>query len=156
MSIEGVRPAQSVEEQSAAHGPELWARDPDRCCALRKLEPLRAALGGADAWVTAIRRDQTPERAHAPVIEWNQRYGLLKVNPLVGWTTGDVWSFLRANAIPYNPLHDDGYPSIGCQPCTSRVADGEDPRAGRWRGHEKRECGLHLPPQTLQEQGDRA
>lgn len=153
--IEGVQPAQSVDEQAAAHGPALWSRDPDRCCALRKVEPLNRALDGADAWITGIRRDQTPARAGAPVVEWNQKHGLLKVNPLARWTSRDVWRFLTANGVPYNPLHDDGYPSIGCWPCTTRVALGEHPRAGRWRGHEKHECGLHLPLVTLHEEGER-
>ncbi len=155
IAIEAVRPRQTVDAQAAVHGAALWSRDPDRCCGLRKVEPLGRALEGADAWITAIRRDQTAERATAPVVEWSRKHDLLKVNPLVRWTSGDVWRFLRANAIPYNPLHDDGYPSIGCWPCTTRVAEGEDPRAGRWRGHEKRECGLHLPPVTLHEQGER-
>jgi phosphoadenylyl-sulfate reductase (thioredoxin) len=155
INIEGVRPPQSVDEQAATEGAALWMRDPDRCCALRKVDPLRQALQGADVWISAIRRDQTPERADAPVVQWDQRHGLLKVNPLVRWSSRHVWQFLHANGIPYNPLHDDGYPSIGCQPCTSRVAEGEDPRAGRWRGREKQECGLHLLPVTLQQQGDR-
>jgi phosphoadenylyl-sulfate reductase (thioredoxin) len=155
IAIEGVRPAQTIEEQAASLGPSLWERDPDRCCALRKLDPLRLALEGAGVWITAIRRDQTPERATAPALEWNQKYGLLKVNPLVGWTAGGVWRFLHAHDVPYNPLHHDGYPSIGCAPCTSRVAEGEAPRAGRWRGREKRECGLHLASVTRHQQGER-
>jgi phosphoadenylyl-sulfate reductase (thioredoxin) len=142
--IRGVRPAQTVEEQALRFGPALWERDPDRCCGLRKLAPLRAALEGVDLWVTAIRRDQTPERAGAAVVEHDARYDLVKVNPLARWTSKDVWRFVHANDVPYNPLHDQGYPSIGCLPCTSAVADGEDARAGRWRGLEKRECGLHL------------
>src|SRR5262249_7342801 len=118
--------------------------DPDGCCALRKTAPLRAALKGMDLWITAIRRDQTPERANAKIVEHDARFDILKVNPLARWTSKDVWRFMHANDVPYNPLHDQGYPSIGCLPCTSAVADGEDARAGRWRGLEKRECGLHL------------
>jgi phosphoadenosine phosphosulfate reductase len=144
ISIRSVPPAQTVEEQALSWGPALWTRDPDQCCGLRKLAPLRAALEGVDLWITAIRRDQTPERASAAVVERDARFGLLTVNPLVRWTSKDVWRFLHANDVPYNPLHDAGYPSIGCQPCTSQVAEGEDPRAGRWRGREKRECGLHV------------
>jgi phosphoadenylyl-sulfate reductase (thioredoxin) len=149
ITIRGVRPAQTVDEQAIAHGPALWKRDPNRCCALRKLEPLEAALEGADLWITAIRRDQTPERATASVIERDTRYGLLKVNPLVGWTSDDVWNFVRDNDVPYNPLHDANYPSIGCLPCTTPASTDEHPRAGRWRGHEKNECGLHQRPDLV-------
>ena len=107
------------------------------------------ALQDVDVWITAIRRDQTTDRAGAPVAELDDRYGLIKVNPLVRWTTKDVWRFLHANRVPYNPLHDAGYPSIGCRPCTTPVAAGEDPRAGRWRGHQKNECGLHVEVQPV-------
>ena len=124
----------------------LVRRAPDRCCELRKVQPLRAELAGWDAWVTAIRRDQTPDRAGARVVEHDRRFGLIKVNPLVAWTHRDVWRHLAAHDVPYNPLHDRGYPSIGCRPCTGPVADGEDPRAGRWRGRGKNECGLHVLP----------
>jgi phosphoadenylyl-sulfate reductase (thioredoxin) len=141
--IRAVRPGQSVEEQAAAHGAELWSRDPDRCCALRKLEPLRGALAGFDAWISAIRRDQTPDRANAGVVEADRRFGLVKVNPLASWSARDVWARVQAHDVPVNPLHHDGYPSIGCVPCTSRVLAGEDARAGRWRGRAKTECGLH-------------
>jgi phosphoadenylyl-sulfate reductase (thioredoxin) len=143
LTIRAVRPALTVAEQAAAHGDRLWQRDPDRCCALRKVEPLGQTLAGLDAWVTAIRREQTPERAGAQVVEWDERFGLVKVNPLVTWTHQDVWSYLRAHDVPVNPLHDRGYPSIGCEPCTSPVRPGENPRAGRWRGRAKTECGLH-------------
>jgi thioredoxin-dependent adenylylsulfate APS reductase len=146
ITIHAVRPEQTVEAQAASVGPALWERDPDRCCDLRKMAPLKRALEGVDFWITAIRRDQTPERATAPVVERDVRYDLVKVNPLVRWTSKDIWRFVHANDVPYNPLHDQGYPSIGCQPCTSAVAEGEDPRAGRWRGREKRECGLHANP----------
>jgi phosphoadenosine phosphosulfate reductase len=158
ITIRAVRPEQTVEEQAASHGPALWERDPTRCCALRKLEPLAGALAGNDLWISAIRRDQTAERADAPVVERDKRSGLLKVNPLVGWTSKDVWAFVRANDVPYNPLHDAGYPSIGCWPCTTPVAEGEDPRAGRWRGFQKNECGLHLKTDllTTQAKGDTA
>jgi thioredoxin-dependent adenylylsulfate APS reductase len=141
--IRAVRPEQTVEEQAAAHGDELWSRDPDRCCALRKLEPLRRALAGFDAWISAIRRDQTPDRANVGVVEPDRRFGLVKVNPLACWSARDVWAHVKAHDVPVNPLHHDGYPSIGCVPCTSRVHPGEDPRAGRWRGRAKTECGLH-------------
>lgn len=144
VAIRPVRPQWTVEEQARLEGPELWTRDPDRCCDLRKLVPLRAELASFDAWISAIRRDQTPERADAPVVGWDGRFGLVKVNPLVRWTFADVRAYIKEHDVPYNPLHDRGYPSIGCLPCTTPVAEGEDPRAGRWRGREKRECGLHL------------
>lgn len=122
-----------------------WTRDPDACCENRKVKPLRKALAGYDAWITAIRRDQTPERANAAIVERDAKFGLAKVNPLVAWTHDDVWGYLYANDVPYNPLHERGYPSIGCQPCTSAIIPGESLRAGRWRGTAKKECGLHVP-----------
>jgi len=145
-SIRPVRPEYSVEEQARLAGPDLWARDPDRCCGLRKMMPLRATLASFDAWVSAVRRDQTPDRADSPVVGWDGRFGLVKVNPLVRWTIDDVRAYVREHDVPYNPLHDQGYPSIGCQPCTTPVMPGEDLRAGRWRGREKTECGLHIQP----------
>ncbi|MBX6378121.1 MAG: phosphoadenylyl-sulfate reductase [Clostridia bacterium] len=141
--IRRVTPALTIEEQATCHGPELWRRDPDRCCHLRKVEPLREALRGLDAWITGIRRGQTPTRAGAGVVEWDVRNGLVKVNPLATWTWQDVWDYIHAHDIPYNPLHERGYPSIGCAPCTRAVRPGEDPRAGRWAGFQKTECGLH-------------
>ena len=141
--IRPVRPAQGVDEQAAAHGPALWERDPDQCCELRKVVPLRNALSGFDAWITAIRRDQTAERAYARVVENDRKFGLIKINPLVTWTHDDVWAHIYLHDVPYNALHDRGYPSIGCAPCTSPVAPGEDARSGRWRGSAKKECGLH-------------
>jgi len=145
VTIRSVQPTQTLAEQAGAHGDALWERAPDRCCQLRKIEPLRREAAKLDAWVAAIRRDQTPERATAAVVERDARFGLVKINPLAAWSSRDVWSYLLDHGVPYNPLHDLGYPSIGCQPCTSPVADGEDPRAGRWRGTDKRECGLHAP-----------
>ncbi len=142
-TIRGVRPEQSIDTQALTDGPALWSREPDRCCELRKMRPLRAELAGFDAWITAIRRDQTPDRAGAGVVEQDARFGLIKINPLVGWTHDDVWAHIYANDVPYNSLHEQGYPSIGCQPCTSSVAVGEDQRSGRWRGSAKNECGLH-------------
>ncbi|HET9553459.1 MAG TPA: phosphoadenylyl-sulfate reductase [Anaeromyxobacteraceae bacterium] len=121
-----------------------WEVDADACCDARKVVPLRTKLATLGAWVTGIRRDQTPERANAPVIGWDARFGLEKVNPLAGWTSDQVWEALRRGGVPVNPLHARGYPSIGCAPCTSPVKAGEDPRAGRWRGSEKKECGLHF------------
>ncbi len=148
LKIRRVSPEQTVEEQAAEHGPELWAREPDLCCAKRKVSPLKGQLAGFDAWITAIRRDQTTARANALVVEPDAKFGLEKINPLVRWTKKDVWRHLLRHEVPYNPLHDQGYPSIGCLPCTSRVAAEEDDRAGRWRGASKTECGLHASPPT--------
>lgn len=146
LEIEAVRPVLGVEQQARLHGERLWERDPDRCCVLRKVEPLRAALSGLDAWITAIRRDQTADRADAQVVERDRRFGLVKLNPLVSWTAREVWEHLWTNDVPFNLLHVQGYPSIGCTPCTSPVARGEDPRSGRWRRFGKTECGLHGRP----------
>ena len=148
ITIRGVKPDQTIEEQAAAHGAALWKREPDRCCELRKVTPLTRYLSGFGAWITAIRREQTPERANAQVVESDRKFGLLKINPLVTWTHDDVWAHLYANDVPYNALHERGYPSIGCQPCTSPVVPGENLRAGRWRGTNKNECGLHVDKET--------
>jgi phosphoadenosine phosphosulfate reductase len=137
-------PRLSLAEQAAEHGDALWARMPDRCCAIRKVEPLGRALADLDAWITGIRRDQTPQRRTARLVEWDAAHGLVKLNPLAAWTSEQVWAYIRANDVPYNPLHDRGYPSIGCTHCTRPVAAGEDPRAGRWAGFDKTECGLHV------------
>ncbi|OFW18098.1 MAG: phosphoadenosine phosphosulfate reductase [Acidobacteria bacterium RIFCSPLOWO2_02_FULL_65_29] len=144
VTIKAVKPARTVAEQASAEGPALWTREPDRCCDLRKMRPLGATLANYDAWITAIRRDQTPERANAPVVGWDGRFGLVKINPLVRWTSDQVRAYVAEHEVPYNPLHDRNYPSIGCMPCTSPVMPGEDSRSGRWRGQEKTECGLHL------------
>ena len=147
----GLKPAQVVqvkslltpEQQAAQYGPALWSSEPDRCCQLRKVEPLTRVLKGFDAWITGIRRDQAPTRAHAGLIEWDGKFDLVKVNPLARWTWSDVWTYIKLNEVPYNPLHDRDYPSIGCTYCTAPVAPGEDPRAGRWKHFAKTECGLH-------------
>jgi len=134
--------------------PPPWETDPDACCHARKVLPLRATLAGLEAWVTGIRRDQTPDRAKARVLEWDARFGLAKVNPLAAWKNEDVWAHLQRFGVPTNPLHARGYSSIGCAPCTSPVHPGEDPRAGRWRGRTKTECGLHArftPPPSGEE-----
>ncbi|HEY8449395.1 MAG TPA: phosphoadenylyl-sulfate reductase, partial [Bacillota bacterium] len=136
-------PELSVAEQAVVHGPNLWASDPGLCCRLRKVEPLKRALAELDAWITGIRREQTPHRANAGVVEWDARFGLVKINPLARWTAAEVERYLRERDVPRHPLYALGYPSIGCMPCTAPVAPGEDPRAGRWRGFTKTECGLH-------------
>jgi phosphoadenosine phosphosulfate reductase len=144
VTIRPVRPVRTVGEQAIEHGDRLWARDPDRCCALRKVAPLAQALAGYDAWITAIRRDQTATRAAARHVEWDTTNGLAKVNPLLRWSSDDVWGYLKTHDVPYNALYEEGYGSIGCAPCTTPVRPDEDPRAGRWRTREKNECGLHI------------
>lgn len=139
-----VSPELTLEEQAEAWGKRLWEREPNLCCRLRKVEPLKKVLAGYRAWITGIRREQSPTRAHAEVVEWDESFGLVKLNPLAHWTHDQVWSYIREREVPYNPLHDRQYPSIGCEPCTRPVKPGEDFRAGRWSGFEKTECGLHL------------
>ncbi|MCG3159677.1 MAG: Phosphoadenosine phosphosulfate reductase [Acidobacteria bacterium] len=134
----------SVEEQNRIHGERLYERDPDLCCRIRKIEPLAAALKGYDAWVAALRRDQSPTRANIGVVEWNARHNLVKINPLATWTRRRVWDYIVTNDLPYSPLYDDGYASIGCVPCTRRVMAGQHERSGRWDGEKKLECGIHL------------
>lgn len=130
-------------KQAESYGDALWASNPDQCCQLRKVEPLTRVLQGYDAWITGIRRDQAPSRANAGLIEWDAKFGLVKVNPLARWTWADVWTYIKIYEVPYNPLHDHNYPSIGCTYCTKPVMPGEDPRSGRWQGSAKTECGLH-------------
>lgn len=138
-----VKPVLTPEEQAAKHGAELWKTEPNACCNIRKVEPLTQILSKYEAWITGIRRDQAPTRANAKKIEYDTKFGLVKFNPLASWTTEDVWDYIRANNVIYNRLHDNHYPSIGCEHCTRQVMPGEDPRAGRWSGSEKTECGLH-------------
>jgi phosphoadenosine phosphosulfate reductase len=133
----------SVEAYEAANGGPVYKVDPDRCCFDRKISVLKKASIGWDAWMSAIRRDQSPDRANAAIVGWDKKFGLVKVNPLANWTKSHVWKFITDHDVPYNPLHDQGYPSIGCWPCTRAVMFGEDERAGRWSGTAKTECGLH-------------
>jgi phosphoadenosine phosphosulfate reductase len=144
IAIERVRPAQSVAAQNAAHGDALWARDPDACCGLRKVEPLRRHLQSYDAWMTAIRRDQSRSRTGIEVRSWDAAAQVVKVAPLADWTEDLVWSYVQEHDVPVNTLHFDGYPSIGCTHCTRRVDPGESLRAGRWAGFDKVECGIHV------------
>lgn len=144
IAIERVYSVLSPEKQELAEGPALWARDPDRCCNLRKVEPLRRKLNELSAWITSIRRDQTSARSAARRIEWDAKFGLVKINPIVDWTTKQVWRYIHDHEVPYNELHNQDYPSIGCTHCTRAVRPGEDPRAGRWPGFAKTECGLHI------------
>jgi len=144
VNVVSVTPSQTVAEQDAAHGKDLFARDPDQCCALRKVAPMNAALVDYDAWATGLRRDESPSRADTPVVQWDSRRRKVKVNPIARWTQADVDSYIADNNILVNPLVDDGYPSIGCWPCTARVEVGADARSGRWAGRSKTECGIHL------------
>ena len=144
IAVQFIRPEMTVAEYEAEHGGPLYRIRPDQCCHDRKILPLRQAVAGYEAWISAIRRDQTNHRAAAGVVQWDAKFNLVKVNPLLAWTRKDVWDFILKHDIPYNPLHDRGYPSIGCWPCTAAVANGDDERAGRWAGSMKKECGLHV------------
>lgn len=144
VTIVDVAPVQTVREQDAVFGADLFARDPGLCCARRKVEPLQRTLAGYELWFTGVRRDESPTRADTPLIVWDDRNGLVKVNPVAAWTFDDLIDYATEHAVPVNPLIANGYPSIGCAPCTQPVAAGEDPRSGRWAGLSKTECGLHL------------
>jgi phosphoadenosine phosphosulfate reductase len=157
ITIERVYPLVSPEEQERLHGPALWQRNPDQCCNLRKVEPLQRKLGELKAWITSIRRDQTAARTAAGKVEWDAKFGLVKINPVADWTSRQVWQYIRDHDVPYNALHERNYPSIGCTHCTRAVRPGEDPRAGRWAGSSKTECGLHViqpPPLTNRPEAD--
>jgi len=154
VEIERVYPLVSPEEQARIYGPNLWNRNPDLCCELRKVESLRRKLGELQAWITSIRRDQTLVRSQARKIEWDRKFDLVKINPIVDWTSEQVWNYIRQHQVPYNPLHDRNYPSIGCTHCTRAIRAGEDPRAGRWPGFRKTECGLHSLTQLPTEPAD--
>jgi phosphoadenosine phosphosulfate reductase len=138
-----VLPRLTVAEQDAEHGQDLFARDPAACCRMRKMEPLAEQLAGYEAWVTGVRREEAATRAHTPVVGWDEAHGLVKINPLAAWTFDELLAYAWENDVPLNPLLTDGYPSIGCLPCTARVAPGDDPRSGRWAGLAKTECGIH-------------
>jgi phosphoadenosine phosphosulfate reductase len=143
LDVERIDPARTVAQQEAAEGAELWRRDPDRCCALRKVEPLNRALEGREAWVTGMRREDAPTRTDIGVVGWDDTRRMAKVNPLAGWAQDDVDRYVKEHDVFLNPLRAEGYASIGCAPCTRPVAEGEDARAGRWTGKNKTECGLH-------------
>jgi phosphoadenosine phosphosulfate reductase len=134
----------SVAAQAAQFGEKLYERDSDACCRIRKVEPLKQALSHLDAWVAALRRDQSPSRANIQVVEWNAKHNLVKLNPLATWTRKDVWNYTIKHKLPYHRLYDEGYSSIGCWPCTKRVEAGAHERSGRWAGQGKVECGIHL------------
>ena len=136
-------PRQTVAEQDAEYGPELYRRDPDRCCDLRKVQPLEEGLAGYDAWVTGLRRFDSEQRAGTPVVDWDARRQKVKISPIARWTREDVDMYIAEHGVLVNPLLSDGYGSVGCAPCTRRTLPGEDARAGRWTGSAKTECGLH-------------
>ena len=143
-SFRRVAPAQTVGEQAREHGDGLWSANPDQCCHLRKVLPLREAVAGRTGWMTGVRRDQAPSRARTPIVKWNRSFKAVKLAPLAAWSERDVWRYVMGRGVPYNALHDQDYPSIGCAPCTRPVREGEDLRAGRWSGRAKTECGIHL------------
>jgi phosphoadenosine phosphosulfate reductase len=143
VTVVDVLPELTVAEQDAKFGARLFERDPAACCAMRKMQPLARALGGYEAWVTGVRREEAPTRTATPLVTFDEKHGLVKINPLVTWTLDDVTAYATEHHVPVNLLTFDGYPSIGCEPCTRRVAPGEDPRSGRWAGLSKTECGIH-------------
>ena len=143
VTVVNAMPELTVEQQDAEYGKDLFARDPNLCCAMRKVEPLASTLAGYDAWVTGARRADSATRAALPVVAWDDKHGLVKINPLAAWSDFQVEIYQTAHGLPRNPLVAQGYPSIGCEPCTRKVAPGEDPRSGRWAGTDKTECGIH-------------
>lgn len=145
----GIRPVAyksqlTPQEQAAKYGDELWLSNPDLCCGVRKVEPNRRALAGKRGWISGLRRDQATTRRDTPAVQWVNQFELVKINPLVRWTEGDIWAYIVKHDVPYNPLHDQNYPSLGCTYCTRAVSPGDDPRSGRWQGNDKVECGIHL------------
>lgn len=143
LRLETVMPLATVESQDAQYGARLYERNPDSCCAMRKVEPLNRVLHGYKAWITGMRREQAPTRSDIGIVQWDARRDMVKFNPLATWSNADVWKYVVDHKLAYNPLHDQGYPSIGCAPCTAAVSPGQDPRSGRWSGKGKTECGLH-------------
>jgi phosphoadenosine phosphosulfate reductase len=143
INIVNVTPENSVEKQDELFGKNLFAREPNECCRMRKVEPLSKALRGYSAWVTGIRRVEAPTRANAPLFSWDKAFGLVKINPIAAWTDEEIQAYIDANGVLVNPLVFEGYPSIGCAPCTAKPVEGADPRSGRWAGTSKTECGLH-------------
>ena len=143
INVVNVTPENSVAKQDELFGKDLFAREPNECCRMRKVEPLSKALRGYSAWVTGIRRVEAPTRANAPLISWDKAFGLVKINPIAAWTDEDMQNYIEANDVLVNPLVFEGYPSIGCAPCTAKPIAGADPRSGRWAGTSKTECGLH-------------
>ena len=144
--LKRVKPRQTLKQQARDYGDRLWERNPDRCCHLRKTMPLRDALVGFEAWVTGLRRDQSPSRADIPIVSADRRTGLVKIAPFANWSESRLWAYIHAHELPCNALHDIGYPSIGCWPCTKAVGQGQQARSGRWSSRSKTECGIHVEP----------
>ena len=144
IEIQRIRPALTLDAQAAQYGEQLWERNPDLCCQLRKVHPLQAALQPYDAWLTGLRRDQSSKRAHTPILAWDDQHEMLKICPFATWTETMIWDYVHQYDLPYNALHDNGYPSIGCFPCTSAPINGGGTRSGRWQGTIKTECGIHF------------
>jgi phosphoadenosine phosphosulfate reductase len=143
LKIELVKPSLTLNEQGNQLGDELWKHQPDLCCHIRKVQPLSEALRGARAWITGVRRENSPTRQHIQFINKDEKFQLVKICPLIHWTWEEIWMYIKLHNLPYNELHDKGYPSIGCEMCTLPVTDSEDPRSGRWANSNKTECGLH-------------
>jgi phosphoadenosine phosphosulfate reductase len=143
LTVVDVTPKRTVAEQDAEFGKDLFSRDPGLCCQMRKVEPLAETLADYEVWVTGVRREDSWLRAGTPLVEWDEKNSMVKVNPLAAWTFDELLAYAAEHDVVINPLLNDGYPSIGCEPCTRRVEPGEDPRAGRWAGLDKSECGLH-------------
>ncbi len=139
-----IKPLLTIAEQDQRYGEALYAQQPDQCCALRKVEPLQRALQGYPCWLAGLRREQTHTRTETPILQWDWKRDKVKVNPLATWSKSQVWTYILKHNLPYNPLHDQGYPSIGCSPCTHAAQSGSDERSGRWQGTAKTECGIHL------------
>lgn len=144
INLHRVRPALTVEEQAREHGDELWKSNPDYCCKMRKVHPLDNALKDYRAWLTGLRRDQSPRRANTPIVSWDDRHSMVKICPFATWTEEMMWTYIHSYELPYNTLHDRGYPSIGCHTCTHAVEGNGDARSGRWAGRGKTECGIHV------------
>ncbi|MBI5235281.1 MAG: phosphoadenylyl-sulfate reductase [Deltaproteobacteria bacterium] len=143
IKVERFAPVLTLEQMEVEYGPELWKKEPDRCCLLRKVNVMTEALKGFKLWITGLRREESASRKDAPVVGWDEKFGLIKVNPIAAWSKKEVWDYVHKHDVPYNALLDKGYTSIGCAPCTMPVKPGEDERSGRWAGKGKTECGLH-------------
>jgi phosphoadenosine phosphosulfate reductase len=146
LNIRLIKPDVNLDQQAHEHGSALWLRNPDQCCYIRKVKPLEETLKGAAAWISGLRREQSPSRSMTNFVNKDERFLSIKVCPLIHWSWDDVWNYIRENSLPYNELHDNGFPSIGCFPCTRPVSSGGDSREGRWAGKGKTECGLHIAP----------
>lgn len=145
LNIQNIQPELTPAEQKTRYGDKLWEKDPDQCCAIRKLAPLEKELTKYEAWISGLRREQSPTRQHVQFVNKDNRFRKIKICPLIHWTWDEVWDYINTHSLPYHPLHDQNYPSIGCFPCTAPVLEGEDLRSGRWQGLGKTECGLHRP-----------